>query len=103
MKSTSAIAYFFGRDLQKDLNVPVGLIVSAWGGTPAEVWVPEEQVMNNPRIRDVMPDKTYPWWPVEPGVLYNQMISRSCLMPLPALSGIRANPTAIIRIRMESC
>ncbi len=31
--------------------------------------------MNNPRIRDVMPDKTYPWWPVEPGVLYNQMIS----------------------------
>lgn len=75
MKSTSAIAYFFGRDLQKDLNVPVGLIVSAWGGTPTEVWVPEEQVMNNPRIRDVMPDKTYPWWPVEPGVLYNQMIS----------------------------
>lgn len=40
MKSTSAIAYFFGRDLQKDLNVPVGLIVSAWGGTPAEVWAP---------------------------------------------------------------
>lgn len=74
MKNTSAAAYFFGRDLQKALNVPVGLIVSAWGGTPAEVWVPEEEVMNNPRIRDIMPDKTYPWWPVEPGVLYNQMI-----------------------------
>lgn len=75
MKTTSAVAYFFGRDLQKDLNVPVGLIVSAWGGTPAEVWTPEELVMNNPQIRDVMPDKTYPWWPVEPGVLYNQMIN----------------------------
>lgn len=74
MKNTSAVAYFFGRNLQKDLNVPVGLIVSAWGGTPAEVWTPEELVMANPQIRDAMPQKTYPWWPVEPGVLYNQMI-----------------------------
>ena len=61
--------------MQKDLNVPVGLIVSAWGGTPAEVWTPEELVVNDPRIRDAMPGKTYPWWPVEPGVLYNQMIN----------------------------
>ena len=75
MKNTSAVAYFFGRDLQKELNVPIGLIVSSWGGTPAEVWTPEELVMNNPQICDVMPDKTYPWWPVEPGVLYNQMIN----------------------------
>lgn len=75
MKSTSAVAYFFGRDLQKDLNVPVGLIVSAWGGTPAEVWTPEELVNGNPEIRNAMPAQTYPWWPVEPGVLYNQMIN----------------------------
>lgn len=74
MKNTSAVAYFFARNLQKELNVPVGLIVSAWGGTPAEVWTPEGLVMENPKIRDAMPDKTYPWWPVEPGVLYNQMI-----------------------------
>lgn len=74
MKNTSAVAYFFGRNLQKSLNVPVGLLVSAWGGTPAEVWTPEERVMKDPRIRVVMPDKTYPWWPVKPGALYNQMI-----------------------------
>lgn len=74
MKNTSAVAYFFGRDLQKELNVPVGLIVSAWGGTAAEVWVPEEMVMNNPQIRDVMPDNPNPWRPEKPGVLYNQMI-----------------------------
>ena len=34
----SAAAYFFGRDLHKELNVPVGLIHTSWGGTPAEFW-----------------------------------------------------------------
>lgn len=74
MKKTSAVAYFFGRNLQKDLNVPIGLIVSAWGGTPAEVWVPEERILSDATLKAVMPQKTYPWWPVESGVLYNQMI-----------------------------
>ena len=75
MRNTSAVAYFFGRNLQKDLDVPVGLIVSAWGGTPAEVWVPEESIRSNEKLNAVVPQKTFPWWPVEPGVLYNQMIS----------------------------
>lgn len=35
----SATAYFFGRDLHKALNVPVGLINSSVGGTPIEAWV----------------------------------------------------------------
>jgi sialate O-acetylesterase len=34
----SAIAYFFGRDLHRRLDVPVGLIESSWGGTPADAW-----------------------------------------------------------------
>jgi len=34
----SAVAYYFARDLQKALNVPVGLIGTYWGGTPAESW-----------------------------------------------------------------
>jgi len=34
----SAVGYFFGRDLHKALNVPVGLIGSSWGGTCAEAW-----------------------------------------------------------------
>ena len=34
----SAVAYFFGRELQQQLHVPIGLIQTAWGGTPAEAW-----------------------------------------------------------------
>ena len=34
----SAAAYFFGRELHKQLDVPVGLINSSWGGTPIEAW-----------------------------------------------------------------
>jgi sialate O-acetylesterase len=38
----SAVAYFFGRRLHRELNVPVGLIHSSWGGTAAEGWVSPE-------------------------------------------------------------
>lgn len=35
----SATAYFFGKRLHDDLGIPIGLIQSAWGGTPAEAWM----------------------------------------------------------------
>ena len=44
MRSTSAVGYFFARELQQKLNVPVGIIVSAWGGTPAEVWIEKSRI-----------------------------------------------------------
>jgi sialate O-acetylesterase len=37
-----AVAYFFALKLQEDLGVPIGLLHSSWGGTAAEVWMPEE-------------------------------------------------------------
>lgn len=73
MRRTSATAYFFARYLTEQLNVPVGILVSAWGGTPAEVWTPAEIIH-----KDTMLAGNYltasPWWPVTPGVLYNRMI-----------------------------
>jgi sialate O-acetylesterase len=37
--SFSAAAYFFGRELNAREHIPIGLIDSTWGGTPAEAWV----------------------------------------------------------------
>jgi sialate O-acetylesterase len=38
VKNFSAVAYFFGKNLQRSLHVPIGLINTSWGGTPAEAW-----------------------------------------------------------------
>ena len=35
---SSAVAYYFARDLYQKMNVPIGLVESFWGGTPAESW-----------------------------------------------------------------
>ncbi len=44
----SAVAYFFGREIHENLNVPIGLIRSAWGGTPVEAWSPMESLKKFP-------------------------------------------------------
>jgi sialate O-acetylesterase len=43
----SAVAYYFGRDLQKARQVPVGIIHTSWGGSPAEVWIRDEVMTAN--------------------------------------------------------
>jgi len=51
----SAVAYFFGRDLQKARGVPVGIIHTSWGGSPAEVWMSERVLAGNPGYqRDIL-------------------------------------------------
>ena len=42
IKNFSGVLYFFGRELHKDLNVPIGLINTSWGGTRIEPWTPPE-------------------------------------------------------------
>jgi sialate O-acetylesterase len=43
----SAVGYYFGRDLQKALHVPVGIVHTSWGGSPAEVWMSNETLAAN--------------------------------------------------------
>ncbi len=73
--SFSAVAYFFGRELHQQLDVPVGLIQAAWGGTAAEVWTPAEIIQGDPEFNQwehSLSNSAY--WPREPGVAYNAMI-----------------------------
>lgn len=50
----SAVAYYFGRDLQKALNVPVGLIGSHVGGTAADKWISEKSLLAHPELKDLI-------------------------------------------------
>ncbi|HSM47380.1 MAG TPA: sialate O-acetylesterase, partial [Draconibacterium sp.] len=75
MRSTSAVGYFFARELQQKLNVPVGIIVSAWGGTPAEVWIEKSRIENNEELYKNRYTEKHDWWPANPGVCYNSMIA----------------------------
>jgi len=76
MKPFSAIGYFFARKLYKELGVPVGIINSSWGGTPAESWMPEESTQNDKFLKEAAAkQKVVPWGPVEPARIYNAMIA----------------------------
>lgn len=59
IESFSAVGYYFGRSLQKNRNVPVGLIGTYWGGTPAEVWMRREFLAASPRYKAELLD-AYP-------------------------------------------
>ncbi len=47
----SAVAYYFAKKINKELNVPVGIVYSAWGGTPAEAWTPKETLKNDELLK----------------------------------------------------
>ncbi len=44
----SAVGYFFGRRLYKELHVPIGLIMSVWGGTKIQPWIGEKYLSTIP-------------------------------------------------------
>ena len=50
----SATLYFFGRELHRELNVPIGLINSSVGGTPIESWIAEEAQAKVPELKDLV-------------------------------------------------
>ena len=49
--SFSAVGYFFGKKLQRELKVPVGLIHTSWGGTPVEAWMSAEGLSKDPDLK----------------------------------------------------
>lgn len=69
--NTSAVAFQFAQMLQKHLKVPVGIIVTSWGGTPIRSWMGDsfnEFAQMYPEQNDKLGSKS-------PKVLYNAMIA----------------------------
>ncbi|MEI6075078.1 MAG: sialate O-acetylesterase [Verrucomicrobiota bacterium] len=50
----SAVGFLYGRYLHEILNVPVGLIDNAWGGSAAEAWVRRSALENDPRFKQLI-------------------------------------------------
>jgi sialate O-acetylesterase len=50
----SAAGYFFARQLRQELQVPVGVIMAAWGGTCAEVWTDAKSLAGEPACRPIL-------------------------------------------------
>lgn len=50
----SAVAYFFARELHEKTGLPVGLINTSWGGTPAEGWTQKEVLESEPDFRPIL-------------------------------------------------
>lgn len=77
----SAVAYFFGRNLEKSLDVPIGLVHSSVGATRAQAWTPRPVLEGTPAFQEVfgrherekVTAKGYT--PVAPSTLYNGMIA----------------------------
>jgi sialate O-acetylesterase len=75
LKRFSLVGYYFGQQLQKTLNVPVGLINASWGGTPAEAWTPKDTIENVQVLKEAAAKlKPANGWPVNAGAAYNGMI-----------------------------
>jgi len=52
IKNFSAAGYYFGRDLQKEIDVPIGLIHTSWGATAVETWTSKESITKIPKYED---------------------------------------------------
>lgn len=76
LKSFSAVGYFFAKKLHTALGVPVGIIESAWSGTPAEVWMPADLVNKDELLKDAAAlQKPSDGWPYISGYCFNGMIA----------------------------
>ncbi len=88
--SFSAVGYYFGRDLQKTLHIPIGLIGNAIGGVPIEAYLPKESLAADSMLHPLAGDHwidnpLYPTWTAE-RVMQNLVSWKETgsIMPMPA-------------------
>ena len=57
VRDFSATAYYFGRALRQTLDVPIGLIVTAWGGSACEAWMKADWLRAFPKVQQTITDE----------------------------------------------
>ncbi|NLN76046.1 MAG: sialate O-acetylesterase [Armatimonadetes bacterium] len=73
----SAVGYYFGRDIEKELQVPVGLINTSWGGTSVESWTSLDGFKAMPELANWVAEEyeKKAEGPNHPSVLFNAMVN----------------------------
>lgn len=74
VRNFSATAYYFGKELRRMLNVPVGLIVTSWGGSSCEAWMNRDWLKAFPQIELPASQETIKSKNRTATVLYNGML-----------------------------
>ena len=73
-KDFSAVAYFYGQRLQEILDVPVGIVMTSWGGTRIQPWISKDAVAPFLDINKVKKDTTEKYKRI-PSAIFNAMIN----------------------------
>jgi len=76
----SAVGYYFAKELNQELNTPIGMIESTWGGTKAAVWISKDVFSKDPALyyasNSIQSDAgPLPSVPRMPSCLFNSMIN----------------------------
>jgi sialate O-acetylesterase len=50
----SAIAYLYARDLQKEIQVPIGILSLSYGASTAEAWIRREAMDSDPQLKPML-------------------------------------------------
>lgn len=56
VKSFSAVGYYFAKNLYQELNIPIGIIHSSWGGSLIQQWISKETLTANPDFKFIVDD-----------------------------------------------
>lgn len=92
----SAVAFFVGRDLHKDINIPIGLINVSHGGAPSDAFISPEAYANDPVLNAAKrPNASgiYSYYQ-SPSSLYTAMISKVAGYPIKAVLWYQAEANA---------
>lgn len=68
ISGVSAVAYSFAETLHDTLNIPIGIIENAWGGSAAEAWVPRDVIAKDDQLKSIHAE----WLEIESGYNFDE-------------------------------